>query len=372
MQKCKKNFFRKLVVGFLIILPSVAKTQPTENITLEIGQSKTIEVLSDETLKVKGNSIHVYQSSQNTYQIIALRKGVSILDPTPTSREQNPIIISVEPPRKSQYSCLPFGLTCAERVISGQIIDLRQVYFINAILEKDWVDLTTGTITSKTTPIKILGSLVSSISKLPGRILVIEGKVPKVEKLSLNKSFPNLTLHFLDNAGPTKKIKVYFEISESDSLETREIQLSQRPNLPASWNYGGDSSRNIIASASKIFSLTDQEKFAFKESFKPKEWEVFNFSGSGTISWNPQSATIDYQVALSVGTEISQVKSSLKATENAPILLSESKVNSNRRLKNLTLPWAKIPIVGPLFRTLLTSTYQTNCRIWLEILNATE
>jgi hypothetical protein len=372
MQKCKKNFFRKLVVGFLIILPSVANTQPTENITLEIGQSKTIEVLSDETLKVKGNSIHVYQSSQNTYQIIALRKGVSILDPTPTSREQNPIIISVEPPQKSQYSCLPFGLTCAERVISGQIIDLRQVYFINAILEKDWVDLTTGVITSKTTPIKILGSVVSSISKLPGRILVIEGKVPKVEKLSLNKSFPNLTLHFLEDAGPTKKIKVYFEISESDSLETREIQLSQRPNLPASWNYGGDSSRNIIASASKIFSLTDQEKFAFKESFKPKEWEVFNFSGSGTISWNPQSATIDYQVALSVGTEISQVKSSLKATENAPILLSESKVNSNRRLKNLTLPWAKIPLVGPLFRTLLTSTYQTNCRIWLEILNATE
>lgn len=371
MQKCKENFFRKLVTSFLF-LHSVASASTPENITLEIGQSKTIEILSDETLKVKGNSIHVYQSSPTNYQIIALHKGVSILDPTPTSREQNPIIVSVSPPKKSHDSCLPFGLTCVENAISGQIRELTQIYFINAILDKTWIDLTTGVVTSKTAPIKILGSAVSSISKLPGKILVIEGRLPEVEKLSLIKSFHNLTIHFLKDSGPTKRIKVYFEISESDSLETREIQLSQRPNLPASWNYGRDSSHNVIASASKIFSLTDQERFTFKESFKPKEWEVFNFSGSGSISWKHQSVIISYQVSLTVGTEISQVKSSLIATDKAPILLSESNVNSNGRFKNLILPWAKIPIVGPLFRTLLSSKYQTKCRIWLEILNATE
>ena len=372
MQKYKKNILRKLVMIALIFKEMIAWSSTTQNIELEVGQIKNIQIDSDETIKVKGNSIHVYQVSSNIYQIIALNKGISVVDPTPTSREQHPFIISVGVAKKSNDSCLSYGLKCADNLLSGQVRDISQLYFINAILDKDWVDISAGTLTNQERPLTLLSSPVHSINKMPGKILVIKGSFTESERKSLEKSLSNLSLTFLEESRLTKKIRVYFEISESSSLEINDVHLSKKSVFPDLWSYGSDSGRTILASTSKIFSLTESEKFEFSESFRPKESDTFRFSGSGTISLEDASAEVEYQVEVLVGTETSQVKSSLKSSYDTPILLSDSTAHMNGGLKELTMPWAKIPILGPLFKTMFNSSYHTQCRIWLEIINAKE
>ena len=76
----------------------------SETLTLPIGAVKEFVIDSPEGIKVKGNSVHLFQTSASTYKVIALKEGLAIIYPTPVSRTQDHLLIRVEDNKKNEYA----------------------------------------------------------------------------------------------------------------------------------------------------------------------------------------------------------------------------------------------------------------------------
>ncbi len=370
MQEYKKNILRILVTATLYSSASLKAGEFYETLSLNIGDVKELTIDSPEGIKVKGSSVHLFQTSISTYKAIALKEGHSVIDPTPISRTQDPILIRVENNIRKDLECQEMHFRCKGNVVLNEVRTIDQIYALNSFIDEKWVDQTKGEIHFGRHPTEILGIDVESVSKLPGRVLIVKGSIPKAEQDLISRALSRLIIVFPQRNVPSKFIKINFEFSSDREDHAKDFgrlaakQLDLPPHLGEESNQGHDSS------STKIIKIEHDKKFSFAESFVLNNGEFLRVEGHGSVLWDSHLGYANFRVKLKSDSGESEVDTNFQTRFNDRNIIADSILKGNKLAEARLEPWGRIPIISVLFKIFFKKTFDTRSIVAVEIMDS--
>jgi hypothetical protein len=369
MQKCKKNILRILVALAFFSTEHGRSESPSGSITLKIGGVRELNIDSPEGIKVKGSSVHLYQTSASTYKAIGIKAGLSIVDPTPVSRTDQPILIRVEAEEKEEeLNCKNIGLYCERNQISGMVQTVQQIYFLNGNVDRKWSDLTSGQISFKGQEPTILGIPIHSIEKHPGRILMIHGNLTLENQNTISKVLSNLKVVFPRKNVLSKYVKVVFQFTSEGSANLKDFSKIIADPTKIAPSTGKEASQDQESTSEKVIRVENAQKFSFTESFKTKNGELSAIEGQGNFLWDSKIGIGSFRVKSKSEVGESVTDTSFQTEFNTLTLLSDSILNGNKNAGATLSPWGHIPILSILFKVFTERSFDTRSKVWVELL----
>ncbi len=369
MQDYKENLLRVLVTLLMLCNADLKAGEISETLILPIGAIKELSINSPEGIKVKGNSVHLFQTSESTYKAIALKEGLSVIDPTPVSRTQDPILIRVESPRKIDHDCEEIHFTCKGNLVSRDVRSIEQIYALNALVDDKWIDQTKGEIDFGQKPKEIFGVSVESATKLPGRVLIVKGNLRKPDQDLISRGLGNLIVIFPQKSFPSKYIKVGFQFSSVREDQAKDFGRLTTAQIDTPPNTGEKSNQEHDSSSAKIMKIESDKSFSFMEAFVLSSGEFLRVEGQGNVQWDAHLGYANFRVKLKSDSGESEVNTNFQTQFNDRNIVADSLLKGNKNAEARLDPWGRIPIISVLFKIFLKKTFDTRSQVWVEILD---
>ncbi|MEI8025749.1 MAG: hypothetical protein WCI18_05295 [Pseudomonadota bacterium] len=369
MQKHKKNLLRILVICVMFWSSSLKAADLSETLTLPMGAVKELTIDSPEGIKVKGNSVHLFQTSESTYKVIALKEGLSVIDPTPISRTQEPILIRVEASIKRDHECQEIHFKCKGNVVSNEVRSIDQIYALNSFVDEKWVDQTRGKIHFGASPTEILGVGVESVSKLPGRVLIVKGNLSKAEQDLIARALSHLIVIFPQKIVPSKYIKISFQFSSDRDDHARDFGRLATKQMDVPPHIGEESNQEHDSISTKIMKIEHAKDFSFVESFTNNNGEYLRVEGQGNVLWDSRLGYANFRVKLKSDSGESEVNTNFQTKFNDRNIIADSTLKGNKNAESRLDPWGRIPIISILFKIFLKKTFDTRSSVSVEIID---
>lgn len=369
MQEYKENILRVLVTS-MFWTANLKAADLSETLTLPMGAVKELTIDSPEGIKVKGNSVHLFQTSESTYKAIALKEGLSVIDPTPVSRTQDPILIRVDATKKRDLECEETHFRCKGNVVSNDVRSIDQIYALNSFVDEKWVDQTRGEIQFGRNPTEILGVEVESVSKLPGRVLIVKGNLNKAEQDLISRALSHLIVVFPQKIVPSKYIKISFQFSSDRDDHAKDfgrLATKQIDVPPFLWEESNQEHESI---STKIMKIDHAKDFSFVESFTYINGEYLTVVGQGNVLWDSRLGYANFRVKLKSDSGESEVNTNFKTKFNDRNIIAESILKGNKNAESRLDPWGRIPIISVLFKIFLKKTFDTRSSVSVEIMDS--
>lgn len=371
MRKNKKDYLRSILALFFSLNLLYSERIFSKNITLKVGESTQLNIESDEQMKVKGGSIHVVDLRSNHYQIIGIKKGVAIIDPTPLSRSQPPMIVEVLSTETDAHeqglNCSKLSLSCKNEAIHGEITKLNQLAFLHD-QSRHITDFTEGIINSESDPVlKTMG--IISIQKFMGRQISIRIRCSEGAESATRAYWRNFRVQIICENSKARQAIFFFEIEKLDDDVKSNRSISK--NLLISATDRDEIDKKIISYAEKKLLISDTTNFDFKVQSLSHGNVTLNFEVQGKIKFLDSCAAAMLSAGAGSTSAKDEARSEILIPYDTKVLLSDTESSDQLSEAYSLAPWSHLPIVGILFRNMARTHSRLKQKISLIISSET-